>query len=163
MIKKFNDFVNEGKYKEDDELNRILDKISATGMESITPEEKAYLDGDVPDEPEYDGTYKTGRDLIGPDGEYLDSNKSDFIFKVYDIDGDEFYSSNNFGISVFDKEGKFMVDEHVSDELFPELKKIGLEDLAEGELEYLGQLKKDALIDKLKSMGFNAVASTRPY
>lgn len=163
MIKKFNEFVNEGKYEEDHELNRILDKISSKGIESITSQEKAYLDGDVIDEPQYDGTYKTGRNIIGPNGEYLDTDKSDFVFKVYDIETDEFHSSNNFGISVFDKEGKFMVDEHVSDELFPELKKIGLEDLAEGELEYLGSLKKDSLIDKLKSMGFNAISSTRPY
>lgn len=163
MIKKFNDFVNEGKYQEDEELNRILDKISAHGIGSITPEEKAYLDGDIKDEPQYDGTYNTNRNVIGPNGEYLDTNKSDFLFKVYDINDDEFYTSSSFGISVFDKDGKFMVDEHVSDELFPELKNIGLEDLAEGELEYTGNLNKNALIDKLNSMGFKAIASQRPY
>jgi len=162
MIKKFQDFVNEGKYKEDEELNRILDKISASGIESITAKEKAYLDGDVQQEPEYNGLYNNDS-TIGEDGEYLDANKSNFIFKIYDLDQDEYLSSTPFGIAVFDKAGKFMVDEHVTDELFPELKKIGLEDLAEGELEYMGQLNKEALIDKLKSMGFNAVASNRPY
>lgn len=163
MIKKFNDFINEGKYKQDDELNRILDKISASGIESITPQEKAYLDGDIVEEPEYDGTYHNDMTNIDANGEYIDPDKANFMFKVYDLDKDEYLSSSSFRIAVFDKNGKFMVDEHVSDQIFPELKKIGLEDLAEGELEYCGKLSKQELIDKLKSMGFNVVQSTRPY
>jgi hypothetical protein len=45
-IKRFKDFVNEAKYEQDQELNRILDKISSQGIESLTKLEKSYLDGE---------------------------------------------------------------------------------------------------------------------
>jgi hypothetical protein len=59
-IKRFKDFVNEAKYEQDQELNRILDKISSQGIESLTKLEKSYLDGEYEIGTEYDGTYDSG-------------------------------------------------------------------------------------------------------
>lgn len=166
-IKRFEDFVNEARYQADEELDRILDKIAEQGIDSITPQEKAYLDGErAQEEPEYDGTYKNDVDFdtMDDNGEFIDPKKENFLFKVYDIDSsDTMFGDIPFGVSAFDKNGKYMIDAHVSDEIFPELKRIGLEDLAEGELEYSGKLSKEELVEKLKSMGFNAIISNRPY
>jgi hypothetical protein len=54
-IKRFKDFGNEAKYEQDQELNRILDKISSQGIESLKLE-KSYLDGEYEIGTEYDGT-----------------------------------------------------------------------------------------------------------
>jgi hypothetical protein len=151
-IKKFNDFVNEAKYEEDNELNRILDKISAQGIDSITPAEKAYLDGDSVEEETDDE--EDEYELMDDDGNYINPSKENYIFKVFDNEEQNTYG--DVGVAVFDKNDKYMIDIHVSDELFPEIKEIGLEDLTEGVLEYSGKLSKEELVDKLKSMGFNA-------
>ena len=154
MIKRFNDFVNE-KYEADHELDRILDKISEKGIDSITPEERAYLNGDSEEEPEYNGTYDDGYDTIDDEGNYINPSKDKYIFRVFDNEEQDTYG--DVGVAVFDKNDHFMIDIHVSDELFPELKTIGLEDLAEGVLEYSGKLSKEELTDKLISMGFKAI------
>lgn len=153
-IKKFNDFVTESKYEEDHELNRILDKISAQGIGSITPAEKAYLDGDTVKEETDDEEDEYQNELIDDEGNYINPNKDNYIFKVFNNEDQNTYG--DVGVAVFDKNNKYMIDIHVSDELFPEIKEIGLEDLAEGILEYSGKLSKEQLTDKLKSMGFNA-------
>lgn len=152
-ILNFNSFVNEAKYEADHELDRILDKISALGIESLTPQEKRYLDGDKTEvEPEYtiddnDSNY------IDEEGNYISPNKKDFLFKIIDVDNVP-YDSTKFGISVFEKDGKYQIDEHVADMIFPELQDIEIEDLAEGEMGYYGKLSKTELINKLTSMGF---------
>lgn len=147
-LKKFYDFTNESK---DEELDRILDKISEFGIESITPEEKSYLDGER--EPEYDGLYDDHLDEI-----YLNPKKENFLFKVYSIDTSQYYSPSDIGVSVFEKTGKYSIDAHVVDEIFHELRNLGLGDLAEGELEYSGKLSKEQLVDKLISMGYKAIS-----
>jgi len=88
------------------------------------------------------------------DGNYINPSKENYIFKVFDNEEQQTYG--DVGVAVFDKNDKYMIDIHVSDELFPEIKEIGLEDLTEGVLEYSGKLSKEELVDKLKSMGFNA-------
>jgi hypothetical protein len=154
-IKRFKDFVNEAKYEQDQELNRILDKISSQGIESLTKLEKSYLDGEYEIGTEYDGTYDdSGFDRIDDEGNYTEANKENYLFKVFE--DKEQLSYGSVGVVVLEKSGKYIIDSHVSDEIFPELKDIGLEDLSEGVLEYSGNLSKEKLVDKLKEMGFNA-------
>jgi hypothetical protein len=154
-IKKFKKFVNESKYEQDEELNRVLDKISSQGIESLTKSEKSYLDGEYEIGTEYDGTYDdSGFDGIDNDGKYIEANKENYLFKVYDNKEQSSYSS--VGVVVLDKSGKYIIESHVSDEIFPELKDIGLEDLSEGVLEYYGKLSKEKLVEKLKEMRFSA-------
>lgn len=153
-ILNFNSFINEAKYEADHELDRILDKIGALGIESLTPQEKKYLDGDRNTEPE--SVYSEEDEFnnyIDEEGNYVNPDKKNFIFRIIDVD-DVPYDSTKFGISVFDKSGRYQIDEHVADMIFPELQDIEIEDLAEGEMGYYGKLSKSELINKLTSMGF---------
>ncbi len=78
-LKKFADFINEARYEPDHELDRILDKISEFGIDSITAKEKAYLDGERDSQDEYDGTYDPeDSDVIDGDGNYKTPNKSNY-------------------------------------------------------------------------------------
>ncbi len=150
---KFLQFIGEA--KDQKEIDRILDKIGSGGIESLSPSEKKFLDDDS-------GADEVGVNLYSDDdddnnyidefGNYLDRPvKDNFLLKVIDT------GSRYLEIEVYEKGGRYMIDEHFSDVLFPEVKSIRLEDLAEGVMEYGGKLNVNELVDKLKSMGFNAI------
>lgn len=155
-LKKFADFINEARYEPDHELDRILDKISEFGIDSITAKEKAYLDGERDSQDEYDGTYDSeDSDVIDGDGNYKKPDKSNYLLLVHGMDTDEFHSSEIM-VTAMDKTGKYVIDVHFVDMLFSELEGIGLEDVEEGHMEYYGELTADELVEKLRSMGFNS-------
>lgn len=162
-ILRFTNFIKEAKKKTSEELkiDEILDKISLNGIESLTDLERRFLDGDTGANEVGVDLYSTQDDNIYIDeyGDYVDNlSKDEFILKVLDMDNFESYSNNNYTeIEVYEKTGKYLIDVHFSDMAFPELKKLNLEDLGEGVMEYSGKLNTQQLIDKLKEMGFNAV------
>ena len=84
--------------------------------------------------------------------------KSDFYLKIMDAPHDSFlFEEGSAFISVsawHTNERDRMVDEHIASHLFPNLERIGLEDLAEGEMEYNGKLSKKELGEQLERMGF---------
>jgi len=163
-LKKFADFTNEARYEPDYELDRILDKISELGIDSITPQERAYLDGErSEEEAEYDGTYsEEDSDIMDEEGNYKKPEKSNYLLLVHGVDTKEFHSSE-LTVTAMDKTGKYIIDTHFVDLLFPELEGIGLEDVAEGHMEYYGELETaDELVEKLKSMGFNVKIGEGP-
>ena len=142
-------FTNEA--KSDDEMDRILDKISSMGIDSLTPDEKKYLNGDKEEEVQEEEY----NDFIDEEGNYIKPKKENFLLKVIDdasIEGDIKYKN----VQVFDRNGKYMVDLHFCD-LFQELENVNLVDTSEGAMEYDGRLNADELVNKLRQMGFNAV------
>jgi len=148
-LKKFADFTNEARYEPDYELDRILDKISELGIESITPQERAYLDGERLEDEDNDSE---DMDKVG---NYKKPEKSNYLLLVNGVDTEDFHSSE-LTVIAMDKTGKYVIDTNFVDLLFPELERIGLEDVAEGHMEYYGELENaDELVEKLKSMGFN--------
>lgn len=80
--------------------------------------------------------------------------KSEIIIKIGDMPEDS-YDLGSLRVGVFYAEDPdVMVDEHVVDELFPELEEMDMVDLSEGELEYSGCLNKYELSEELEEMGF---------
>ncbi len=57
-------------------------------------------------------------------------------------------------VEAWDKSGSYMMDEHIVDEVFPELEELMLLDLAEGVMEYGGTLSVLELTDALREIGF---------
>lgn len=154
-LKKFADFINEAKYEPDHELDRILDKISELGIDSITAKEKAYLDGERDSQDDYDGTYDSeDSDVIDSDGNYKKPDKSNYLLLVHGMDTD--FHSSEIMVTAMDKTGKYVIDVHFVDMLFSELEEIGLEDVEEGHMGYYGKLTAGELVEKLRSMGFNS-------
>lgn len=79
------DFVNEN----EDNVNKILDKVNQDGKESLTPDEKTYLeqysDGDInPDLEEW---------LFSDDDNTFDLNGNKLLFDEFDEDDDIFYNT----------------------------------------------------------------------
>lgn len=144
-IKNFNDFITESNRQS--EIDRILDKISQFGIDSITPKEKAFLDDreyieDINDD--YDDEYNQ-----------YSNDKSKYTLIVYTMDPEE-YHSTEIMVSAIYNETNYVVDTHFVEVLFEELSEIGLEDVVEGHMEYQGKLNPNDLVDKLKSLGFNS-------
>ena len=80
--------------------------------------------------------------------------KSEIIIKIGDMPEDS-YDLGSLRVGVFYAEDPdTMVDEHVVDELFPELEEMDMADLSEGELEYTGMLDKYELSELLEEVGF---------
>jgi hypothetical protein len=80
------DFVNEN----EENVNKILDKVSQDGKESLTPDEKTYLeqysDGDInPDLEEW---------LFSDDDNTFDLNGNKLLFDEFDEDDDIFYNTS---------------------------------------------------------------------
>lgn len=156
MILKFNEFIKESNSTQK-RIDSILDKISANGIDSLSDDEKRFLDGDI-------GAQEVGIDLyddvdsynfIDSSGNYIDTlDKNNFVLKVSKSDS---YLSKDIEVFVYEKTGKYMVEENFSDMLFPELKSLGLDDVEEGIMLYRGRYTVDELVNKLKSMGFNTI------
>ena len=80
------DFVNEN----EENVNKILDKVNQDGRESLTPDEKTYLeqysDGDInPDLEEW---------LFSDDDNTFDLNGNKLLFDEFDEDDDIFYNTS---------------------------------------------------------------------
>lgn len=150
---KFLQFIKENKSQK--EIDRILDKISSNGIDSLTSDERRFLDDDSgAEEVGIDLDSFPGSNYMDEYGNYLDEPvKGNFLLKVVKTP-----EGGRLEVLAYEKGGKYMIDDHFSDELFPEVKSIGLEDLAEGVMEYIGGKRDvDSLVSKLISMGFNAV------
>lgn len=146
MIFNFLQFIRES--QDQVEIDRILDKILSSGVDSLSKDERSYLDGNT-------GANEVGIDLYNNEyidkfGNYLDTPiKSNFILKVKVIDG-------YIEIDVYEKSGRYIIDDNFSD-IFTELRSIGIDDISEGSMVYNGKLDFINLISKLKSMGFNVI------
>jgi hypothetical protein len=80
------DFVNEN----EENVNKLLDKVNQNGRESLTPDEKTYLeqysDGDInPDLEEW---------LFSDDDNTFDLNGNKLLFDEFDEDDDIFYNTS---------------------------------------------------------------------
>ena len=81
-------------------------------------------------------------------------NKKKYLFKIGDPYDDGFVKLM-CSVGVFHaNEPDTMIEEHVVDELFPELEELDMSDLAEGEIEYMGELDKEELAYELNERGF---------
>jgi hypothetical protein len=81
----------------------------------------------------------------------MEMKKTDFILKIQTPPAD-WGIEGKFEISAWGD--SLQLDEHLT-EVFPELEEeLELGDLQEGSMEYWGELSKEALSDKLQSMGF---------
>jgi hypothetical protein len=119
--------------EQDQELNRILDKISSQGIESLTRKKLFrwwiwnwywiwwHL-----------RWFRFCR--IDYEGNYTEANKENYLFKVFE--DKEQLSYGSVGVVVLEKSGKYIIDSCFWWN-FPELKDIGLEDLSEGVLNIL--------------------------
>ena len=88
--------------------------------------------------------------------------KDEFVLKVLntsDLEWGEELEGEGFSISIsaWDNSLNFMIDQHIT-EAFPEILDIhSIEELAEGDMAYAGDLTKDELKDELARKGFAVV------
>jgi hypothetical protein len=86
------------------------------------------------------------------------------IDSTYDYDRswvEELMSEDGYTIAItaWENDSGFMIDLHVT-ELFPELIRLGVEELQEGDMYYSGGLDVNGLIARLINMGYRVATST---
>lgn len=84
--------------------------------------------------------------------------KDEILLRVSDsldwLQEDDLMAEYKLSISAWNPTEGFMIDEHVTEE-FEELLEIdGLEELAEGDMYYNGDLTKEEVIERLQNLGF---------
>ena len=146
-IKKFESFSQS-------EIDRILDKINSTGIGSLTPSEKRYLDN--PDE--------TNSPLNDDDDSHLldsPTDMEDLFIDIYDYDDTDF--NYNFGFGFFSKSTGYQIDSEAFEILDEEI----LSDFESNEIEEVGECDfladgdnwkdVDSLKEYLHGLGFKDV------
>jgi hypothetical protein len=141
-IKKFEAFSQS-------EIDRILDKINATGMDSLTPGEKQYLN-----DPE-------GTDVKVARSRFKTTelpSKDDIYVIIYDSDVQDMGYKFGFAIYLEDQEFDDQASEVLDAETLIDFEENGIEEVSEcdflvlGEHWTLGSLKK-----YLKGLGFKEI------
>ena len=79
--------------------------------------------------------------------------KSEIVFKIGKMDNSFIDGILLLGVFYYSNIDE-MVDSHVVEEHFPELEELGLSDLAEGQIEYSGELSIFELSEELERRGF---------
>jgi len=143
-LKTFNEKISQS------EIDRLLDKISSNGIESLTDRERQELDN--ADNPNF--KYKEEPNQPTPIKQSKPNTPNGkFGFKIVDTFGDGEGYDANFYVGIFHNDGSdTMVDWHISEEYdFPD----DMEEEVEGTLGYYGDLTKDEMRSKLVDMGFS--------
>ena len=137
------------------EIDRILDKINATGIGSLTAAEKRYLD-----DPEGNSLNSFDEDDETDSESGVDM--SDLYIVIYDSDVEEY----SFGFGIFSKSGGsdffHQIDSHAEDildeEILEDFEEMGIEEVGECDFLVAGDdWTLDSLKEYLHGVGFSDV------